>query len=46
MIFSKVAACTSQPVEFSEHPSTLGHLIGLRNKPQKKQTNQVVAVAL
>ena len=46
MIFSKVAACTSQPVAFSEHLSTRGRLTGLRNKPQKKQTSQLVAVVL
>ena len=37
---------TSQPVAFSEHPSTRGRLTGLRNKPQKKQTSQLVAVVL
>ena len=46
VIFSKVAACTSQPVVFNEHPSTHGRLTGLRNKPQKKQTSQLVAVVL
>ena len=46
VIFSKVAACTSQPVAFNEHPSTHGRLRGLRNKPQKKQTSQLVAVVL
>ena len=43
---SKVAACTSQTVAFTEHLSTRGHLTGLRNKPQKKQTSQLVAVVL
>ena len=46
MIFSKVAACTSKPVALNEHPSTRGRLTGLRNKPQKKQTSQLVAVVL
>ena len=46
VIFSKVAACTSQPMALNEHPSTRGHLTGLRNKPQKKQTSQLVAVVL
>ena len=36
VISSKVAACTRQLVAFSGHSSTLGHLTGLRNKPQKK----------
>ena len=44
--FSKVAACTNQPVALNEHPSTRGRLTGLRNKPQKKQTTQLVAVVL
>ena len=30
MIFSKLAACTSQPVEFNEHLSNRGRLTGLR----------------
>ena len=46
MIFRKVAACKSQPVALNEHPSTRGHVTGLRNKPQKKQTSQIVAVLL
>ena len=46
VVLSKVAACTSQPVAFSKHPSTRGRLTGLRNKPQKKQTSQLVAVVL
>ena len=46
VIFSKVAACTSQPVALNEHLSTRGRLTGLRNKPQKKQTSQLVAVVL
>ena len=46
VIFSKVAACTSQPMAFNEHPSTRGRLTALRNKPQKKQTSQLVAVVL
>ena len=37
VIVSKVAACTSQPVVFNEHPSTRGHQTGLRNKPQKSR---------
>ena len=49
MIFSKVAACTSQPMVFNEHPNTRGHLTGLRKKPQKKHTinfNLIEAVVL
>ena len=46
VIISKVAAYTSQPVSFNEYPSTRGRLTGLRNKPQKKQTSQLVAVML
>ena len=46
MILSKVAACTSQPVAFNEHPITRGRLTGLRIKPQKKQNSQLVAVVL
>ena len=42
VIISKVAAYTSQPVAFNEHLSTRGN----RNKPQKKQTSQLVAVML
>ena len=37
---------SSQPVAFSEHPSTCGRLTGLRNKPQKRQTSQLVAEVL
>ena len=44
VISSKVVVCTSQPVAFNGHPSTHGHLIGLRNKPQQKQTCQHLAV--
>ena len=29
---------------FNGHPSTRGHLTGLRNKPQQKQTSQHFAV--
>ena len=32
VIFSKVAACTSQPVAFNGHPITCDHLTVLRNK--------------
>ena len=40
-------SCLCKPtVAFNEHPSTCGHLTGLRNKPQKKQTSQLVAVVL
>ena len=46
VIVSKVAAYTSQPVALNEQPSTHGRLIGLKNKPQKKQTCQLVAVVL
>ena len=46
VIFSKVAACTSQSMAFNEHPSTRGLLTDLRNKPQRKQTSQLVAVVL
>ena len=47
MIFSKVAASTSQPVAFfNRHLSTCGHLTVLRNKPQKKQPSQLLAVVL
>ena len=46
VIFSKVAACTSQPVAFNEHLSTHECLTGLRNKPQKMQTGQLLAVVL
>ena len=44
MIFSRVIACTSQPVAFNGHPSIRGRLTGLRNKPQQKQTCQHLAV--
>ena len=44
VISSRVVACTSQPVAFNGHPSTRGCLIGLRNKPQQKQTCQHLAV--
>ena len=44
--FSKVAVCTSRPVAINEHPSTSGHLTGLGNKPQRKQTSQFLAVVL
>ena len=44
--FNIVAACTSKPVAFSEHPSTHGHLTGLRNKPQKIQASQLLALVL
>ena len=44
VISSKVVACTSQPVAFNGHPNTRGHLTGLRNKPQQKQTCQHLAV--
>ena len=42
-ISSKVAACISQPVAFNGHMSTRVHLIGLRHKPQQKQTHQHLA---
>ena len=42
VISSKVAACTSQ---LDGHLSTHGHLEGLRNKPQQKQTHQHLSVA-
>ena len=44
VIFSKVAAYTSQPVAFNGHLSTRGRLTNLRNKPQQKQTHQHLAV--
>ena len=44
MISNKVAACTSQSMVFSEHLSTCGRLTGLRNKPQPKQTGQLLMV--
>ena len=44
VIFSRVVACTSQPVAFNGHPSTRGRLTGLRNKPQQNQTCQHLAV--
>ena len=43
-ISSKVAACRSQPVAFNRHSSTCEHLTGLINKPQKKQTCELLAV--
>ena len=46
VIFSKVAACTSQPVTFNEHLSTHGCLTDLRSKPQKKRTSRLSAVVL
>ena len=46
MIISKVVTCTNQPVAFNEHPSTRGRLTGFRNKLQKKQTSQLVAMVL
>ena len=42
--FQQGVACTSQPVAFNGHPSTRGRLTGLRNKPQRKQTCQHLAV--
>ena len=44
VISSKVVACTSRPVAFNGHMSTCGHLTGLRNNPQQKQTCQHLAV--
>ena len=44
VISSKVVACTSRPVAVNGHMSTCGHLTGLRNKPQQKQTCQHLAV--
>ena len=44
VISRRVVACTSQPVAFNGHTSTRGHLTGLRNKPQQKQTCQHLAV--
>ena len=39
--------CLYKPTSgISEHLSTRGHLPGLRNKPQKKKTNQLLAVVL
>ena len=40
VISSKVVACASQPVAINGHLSIHGHLTGLRNKPQQKQTCQ------
>ena len=36
VIACKMTASTSQPVAFIGQLSILGHLTGLRNKPQKK----------
>ena len=44
MISSKVAACTCQPVACNGHQRTCGHLTGLQNKPQQKQTGQLLEV--
>ena len=44
--FSKVAACTSQPLGFNGRQSTYGHLRNLRSKPQKMQTSQCFVIAL
>ena len=44
VISRRVVACTSRPVAFNGYPSTRGHLTGLRNKPQQKQTCQYLAV--
>ena len=46
VILSKVTACTSQPVAFSGHLSSCGCQTDLKNKPQKKQTSQCLAVVL
>ena len=48
MINSKelIATCTSQPVAFCGHLSTHGFLTAVGNKPQKKQTSQLLAVVL
>ena len=46
VIISKVAACTNQLVAFNEHQSTRGCLTGFRNKLQKKQISQLVAMVL
>ena len=46
VIFSKAAACTRHPVAFNEYQSTRGCLTGLRYKPQKKQTSQLLAAVL
>ena len=44
VISSRVVAYTSRPVASNGHPSTRGRLTGLRNKPQRKQTCQHLAV--
>ena len=44
MISSKVAACTSQLVEFNGHQSTCEWLTGLEDKSQQKQIYQILSV--
>ena len=44
--FQQGGACTSRPVAFNGHLSTHGLLIGLRDKPQKKQASQLLVVVL
>ena len=46
VIFSKMAACTSQAVAFNRHPSTCGHLTGLRNNPQKKTDQSTIGIGV
>ena len=39
--------CLYKPTSsINGHPSTRGRMIGLRNKPQKKQAGQLLAVVL
>ena len=44
VISSKVAACISQSVAFTGHPSTCRRLTGLRNKPQKADQSNLAVV--
>ena len=46
VISSKVAACMNQPVALNRHLSIHECLTGLRNKPQYKQTIQILVVII
>jgi len=39
-----VGACPFTPLPFEDHPSTQARQIGLRNKPQEKQTRETMAM--
>jgi len=43
-ISSQVGACPIKPLPFEDHPSTQVCQTGQRNKPQKKQTREPLAM--